>query len=139
MLGDLIGDLGEFAQADRDQGLFQRPGILQADCAGHPAQIDEIPHVADVEDGLIVAGPSLTFRVRLGRRAALRADRGGHRGGGRRRPNSGKVASIRAASGPGHETSASCMERTAINRVDTLRNVPHQDREGPDHAPQPGR
>ena len=64
MLGDLIGDLVS-SPAPVEIKIFSNDlEYLKETGPAIEAQIDEIPHVVDTEDGLVVSGPSLTFRVR---------------------------------------------------------------------------
>jgi multidrug efflux pump subunit AcrB len=129
MLGDLIGDLVSSPKPIEIKIFSTDIDFLKQTAPAIKAQIDEIPHVADTEDGLIVAGPSLTFRVRsadaqrfglttadissavstakLGQIASwvLQADR---------------VRNIRVL-----------MEPASINRVETLRNVSIKTPAGP--------
>jgi CzcA family heavy metal efflux pump len=64
MIGDLIGDLVGSPKPVEIKIFSTDMQFLKQTAPAIKAQIDEIPHVADAEDGLIVAGPSLTFRVR---------------------------------------------------------------------------
>jgi CzcA family heavy metal efflux pump len=64
MLGDLIGDLVSSPKPIEIKVFSTDLEFLKQTAPAIKAQIDGIPHVADTEDGLIVAGPSLTFRVR---------------------------------------------------------------------------
>jgi multidrug efflux pump subunit AcrB len=64
MLGDLIGDLVSSPKPVEIKIFSNDLDYLKQSAPAIQAQIDEIPHVADTEDGLIVAGPSLTFRIR---------------------------------------------------------------------------
>lgn len=64
MLGDLIGDLVSSPKPIEIKIFSTDLDFLKQTAPAIKAQIDEIPHVADTEDGLVVAGPALTFRVR---------------------------------------------------------------------------
>lgn len=64
MLGDLIGDLVSSPKPVEIKVFSTDLDYLKQAAPAIKAQIDEVPHVADTEDGLVVAGPSLTFRVR---------------------------------------------------------------------------
>jgi multidrug efflux pump subunit AcrB len=64
MIGDLIGDLVSSPRPIEIKIFSTDLDFLKQTAPAIKAQIDEIPHVADTEDGLVVAGPSLTFRVR---------------------------------------------------------------------------
>src|SRR6185312_5883232 len=64
MLGDLIGDLVASAKPVEIKIFSTDLEFLKQTAPAIKAQIDEVPHVADTEDGLVVAGPALTFRVR---------------------------------------------------------------------------
>jgi CzcA family heavy metal efflux pump len=129
MLGDLIGDLVSSPKPVEIKIFSTDLEFLKQTAPAVKAQIDEVPHVVDTEDGLIVAGPSLTFRVRpadaqrfgltasdiaaavssakLGQTASsvLQADR---------------VSNIRVL-----------MDPKSISRVETLSNVPIKTPGGP--------
>jgi CzcA family heavy metal efflux pump len=64
MLGDLIGDLQGAPKPVEIKIYSNDLDFLKQTAPAVKAQIDEIPGVADTNSGLIVAGPSLTFRVR---------------------------------------------------------------------------
>ena len=64
MIGDLIGDLVSNPKPIEIKIFSTDLDFLKQTAPAVKAQIDEVKHVADTEDGLIVAGPSLTFRVR---------------------------------------------------------------------------
>ena len=64
MLGDLIGDLVSSPKPIEIKIFSTDMDFLKQTAPAIQAQIEEIPGVADTEDGLVVAGPSLTFRVR---------------------------------------------------------------------------
>ena len=122
MLGDLIGDLVSSPKPIEIKIFSTDLEFLKQTAPAIKAQIDEIPHVVDTENGLIVAGPALTFHVRsadaqrfgltttdiatavttakLGQLSSyiLQADR---------------VTNIRVMMNP-----------AAINRIETLRNIP---------------
>lgn len=129
MLGDLIGDL-QGAPKPVEIKLYSNDlDFLKQTAPAVQAQIDEIHGVADSNNGLIIAGPSLTFRVRsddaqrygltasdiavavstakLGQVASnvLEADR---------------VTAIRVR-----------LDPRAVNRADTLRDLPIKPANGP--------
>jgi len=129
MLGDLIGDL-QGAPKPVEIKLYSNDlDFLKQTAPAIQAQIDEIHGVADSNNGLIIAGPSLTFRVRsddaqrygltasdvatavtaakLGQVASnvLEADR---------------VTAIRVR-----------LDPRAVNRADTLRDLPIKSATGP--------
>jgi CzcA family heavy metal efflux pump len=64
MLGDLIGDLVSSPKPVEIKIFSNDLDYLKQSAPAVKAQIDEIHGVTDTDDGLIVAGPSLTFRVR---------------------------------------------------------------------------
>jgi CzcA family heavy metal efflux pump len=64
MLSDLIGDLVSSPEPIEIKIYSSDLDYLKETAPAIQAQIDEIPHVVDTEDGLVVAGPSLTYRVR---------------------------------------------------------------------------
>jgi multidrug efflux pump subunit AcrB len=64
MLGDLIGDLVASAKPIEIKLYSTDLQYLQEAAPAVKTQIDEIAGVVDTNDGLIVAGPSLTFHVR---------------------------------------------------------------------------
>jgi CzcA family heavy metal efflux pump len=64
MLGDLIGDLVSSPSPIEIKIFSTDKEFLKQTAPAIKAQIDEIPNVTDTEDGLIIAGPSLTFAVR---------------------------------------------------------------------------
>ena len=64
MMGDLIGDLVSSPKPIEIKIFSTDREFLKQTAPAIKAQIDEIPNVTDTEDGLIVAGPSLTFAVR---------------------------------------------------------------------------
>jgi multidrug efflux pump subunit AcrB len=64
MLGDLIGDLVSSPKPIEIKVFSTDLNFLKQTAPAIQTQINEIPHVVDTEDGLVVAGPSLTFRVR---------------------------------------------------------------------------
>jgi multidrug efflux pump subunit AcrB len=64
MIGDLIGDLVSSPKPIEIKIYSTDTAFLRQTAADIKTQIDEIPHVADSEAGPVVAGPSLTFRVR---------------------------------------------------------------------------
>ena len=122
MLGDLIGDLDGSPKPVEIKIFSTDLEFLKQTAPAVKAQIDEIPHVVDSENGLIIAGPSLTFHVRsadaqrfgltttdvatavntakLGQLSSyvLQADR---------------VTNVRVM-----------MDPRSINRIDTLKNLP---------------
>lgn len=122
MIGDLIGDLVSSPKPVEIKIFSTDLEFLKQTAPAVKAQIDEIPHVVDTNNGLVVAGPSLSFQVRpadaqryglsvsdianavstakLGQISSyvLQADR---------------VTNIRVM-----------MEPTAINRIETLGNIP---------------
>ena len=61
MLGDLIGDLVSSPKPVEIKIFSNDLDFLKQTAPAIKAQIDEMPHVADTNDGLIVAGPSLTL------------------------------------------------------------------------------
>jgi multidrug efflux pump subunit AcrB len=64
MVGDLIGDLVSSPKPVEIKIFSNDLDFLKQTAPAVKAQIDEVPHVVDTNDGLIVAGPSLSFRVR---------------------------------------------------------------------------
>jgi CzcA family heavy metal efflux pump len=64
MLGDLIGDLVSSPKPVEIKIFSTDLSFLKQTAPAIKSQIDEIPHVTDTEDGLVIAGPALTFRVR---------------------------------------------------------------------------
>jgi CzcA family heavy metal efflux pump len=64
MLGDLIGDLVSSPKPIEIKIFSTDMNFLKQTAPAIKAQIDEVPHVADTKDGLVVAGPALTFKVR---------------------------------------------------------------------------
>jgi CzcA family heavy metal efflux pump len=64
MIGDLIGDLVSSPKPVEIKIFSTDLTFLKQTAPAIKAQIDEIPHVTDTADGLVIAGPSLTFRVR---------------------------------------------------------------------------
>jgi CzcA family heavy metal efflux pump len=64
MLGDLIGDLVSSPRPIEIKIFSTDLDFLRQAAPAIQAQIDENPNVTDTEDGLVVAGPSLTFKVR---------------------------------------------------------------------------
>ena len=64
MLGDLIGDLVSSPKPVEIKVFSNDLDFLKQTAPAIKAQIDEVKGVTDTEDGLIVAGPALTFRVR---------------------------------------------------------------------------
>ncbi len=64
MLGDLIGDLVSSPAPVEIKIFSSDMDYLKVTAPAIQAQIDENPHVVDTEDGLVVSGPSLTYRVR---------------------------------------------------------------------------
>ncbi|MDB5295671.1 MAG: efflux transporter permease subunit, partial [Phycisphaerales bacterium] len=64
MLGDLIGDLVSSPKPIEIKVFSADEEFLKQTAPAIKTQIDEVPHVADAEDGLTVVGPSLAFRVR---------------------------------------------------------------------------
>lgn len=64
MIGDLIGDLVSSPKPIEIKLFSNDVEFLKQAAPAIKAQIDEVHHVADTADGLIVAGPSLTFRIR---------------------------------------------------------------------------
>lgn len=64
MLGDLIGDLQGAPKPVEIKIYSNDLDFLKQTAPAIQAQIDEIKGVADSNDGLVIAGPSLTFRVR---------------------------------------------------------------------------
>ncbi|MCW2646684.1 MAG: efflux transporter permease subunit, partial [Pseudonocardiales bacterium] len=121
MLGDLIGDLVSSPKPIEIKIFSTDVEFLKQTAPAIKTQIDEIPHVADTEDGLIVAGPSLTFRVR-----SADAQRFGL--------TTADVAAAVSAAKLGQVASSILqadrvrnvsvvMEPASINRVETLRNV----------------
>ena len=122
MLGDLIGDLVSSPKPVEIKAFSSDLGFLQETAPAIKAQIDEIPHVADTEDGLVVAGPSLTFRVRPAdaQRYGLTA---ADIGEAVETAKLGKVASD--VTEPDRTTPIRVlMDPKAVNRVETLQNVP---------------
>jgi multidrug efflux pump subunit AcrB len=64
MLGDLIGDLVSSPKPIEIKIYSPDVSFLEKTAGDIQKQIDEVSHVADSESGVVVAGPSLTFRVR---------------------------------------------------------------------------
>jgi len=64
MVGDLIGDLVSSPKPVEIKIFSNDLDFLKQTAPAIKAQIDEVPHVVDTNDGLIVAGPALSFRVR---------------------------------------------------------------------------
>jgi multidrug efflux pump subunit AcrB len=64
MVGDLIGDLVSSPKPVEIKIFSNDLEFLKQTAPAVKAQIDEVPHVVDTTDGLIVAGPSLSFRAR---------------------------------------------------------------------------
>ena len=64
MIGDLIGDLVSSPKPVEIKIFSTDLEFLKQTALAIKAQIDGVPHVVDTENGLIVAGPSLTFHVR---------------------------------------------------------------------------
>lgn len=64
MLGDLISDLVAAPEPIEIKLFSQDLETLEEAAPAVKAQIDEIPGVVDTTDGLVIAGPSLTYRVR---------------------------------------------------------------------------
>jgi len=64
MLGDLIGDLQGAPKPVEIKIYSNDLDFLKQTAPAIQAQIDEIKGVADSNNGLVIAGPSLTFRVR---------------------------------------------------------------------------
>lgn len=64
MLGDLIGDLQGAPKPVEIKIYSNDLDFLKQTAPAVQAQIDEIHGVADSNNGLIIAGPALTFRVR---------------------------------------------------------------------------
>jgi CzcA family heavy metal efflux pump len=129
MLGDLIGDLVSSPKPVEIKIFSNDLDFLKQTAPAIQKQIDEVKGVADTEDGLVVAGPALTFRVRpadaqrygvlpadiatavstakLGQVASsvLQADR---------------VVSIRVM-----------MDPKSVSRIETLNNIPIKTPNGP--------
>jgi multidrug efflux pump subunit AcrB len=72
VLSDLIGDLTWSPDPCEIKIFSNDTGVLKEQAAEIAATIEKIPGVVDVNDGLVVAGPSMRFRVRP--EAAARAD-----------------------------------------------------------------
>ncbi|HVX85632.1 MAG TPA: efflux RND transporter permease subunit [Phycisphaerae bacterium] len=64
MLGDLIGDLVSSPKPIEIKIFSTDLDFLRTAAPAVETQIDENPNVTDTFDGLVVAGPSLTFKVR---------------------------------------------------------------------------
>lgn len=64
MLNDLIGDLVSSPKPVEVKIFSTDLEFLKQTAPAVKAQIDEVKHVADAENGLIVAGPALTIRPR---------------------------------------------------------------------------
>jgi CzcA family heavy metal efflux pump len=64
MLADLIGDLTWSPKPVEVKIFSPDLDFLKQTAPAIKSQIDEVPHVADTNDGLKIAGPALTFRVR---------------------------------------------------------------------------
>ncbi|MEZ6073494.1 MAG: efflux RND transporter permease subunit [Pirellulales bacterium] len=65
VLGDLIGDLTWSPRPVEIKIFSNNVELLKAKATEIAAAIEEIPGVVDVEDGLVVAGPSLRLRTDL--------------------------------------------------------------------------
>jgi multidrug efflux pump subunit AcrB len=72
VLSDLIGDLTWSPDPCEIKIFTNDTGVLKEKAAAIAATIEKIPGVVDVNDGLVVAGPSMRFLVRP--EAAARAD-----------------------------------------------------------------
>ena len=122
MIVDLIGDLVSSPKPVEIKIFSTDIGFLKQAAPAIKTQIDEIPHVADAQDGLIIAGPSLTFHVR-----SADAQRFGL--------TSSDIAAAVSAAKLGQISSyvlqadrvtniRVMMNPSAINRVETLKNIP---------------
>ncbi len=122
MIGDLIGDLVSSPKPVEIKIFSTDLEFLKQTAPAIKAQIDEIPHVVDTENGLIVAGPSLTFHVR-----PADAQRFGL--------NTTDIATAVSTAKLGQISSyvlqASrvtnirvLMDPASINRIETLKNIP---------------
>jgi CzcA family heavy metal efflux pump len=122
MIGDLIGDLVSSPRPIEIKIFSTDLDFLKQAAPAIKSQIDEIPHVADTEDGLVVAGPSLTFKVR-----AADAERYGL--------TAGEIATAVETAKLGQVSSyvlqgdrvvnlRVMMDPRAINREETLGNLP---------------
>ena len=122
MLGDLIGDLVSNPKPVEIKIFSTDLQFLKQTAPAIKTQIDEIPHVTDTKDGLVVAGPALTFRVRSADAqrygltasdvaATVTASKLGQVASNILEPN--RVENIRVLLNP-----------KAISRIETLSNLP---------------
>jgi CzcA family heavy metal efflux pump len=122
MLGDLIGDLVSNPKPVEIKIFSTDLEFLKQTAPAIQKQIDEIPHVTDTKDGLVVAGPALTFRVRPADAqryglttsdiaATVTASKLGQIASNILQPN--RVQNIRVL-----------MDPKTINRIETLSNLP---------------
>lgn len=128
MLSDLIGDLVSSPQPVEIKIYSSDLEYLKETAPAIQKQIDEVPHVVDTEDGLIVAGPSLTYRPRSVDVARFHL-------------TTDQIASAVETAKLGHVASAILhgdrltnirimMDPASISRQETLRNVPIQTADG---------
>jgi multidrug efflux pump subunit AcrB len=129
MLGDLIGDLQGAPKPVEIRIYSNDLDFLKRTAPAVQARIDEVHGVADSNDGLIIAGPALTFRVR-----SADAQRYGL--------NTADVAAAVAAAKLGQVTSnvleadrvtgiRVLLDPRAANKVDALRDLPIRPANGP--------
>ena len=121
MLSDLIGDLQSSPKPIEIKIFSTDLEFLKQAAPAVKAQIDEIKHVTDTEDGLVVAGPALTFRVR-----SADAQRYGM--------NAGDVAAAVSAAKLGQTGSSVLqgdritnirvmMDPSAVSRIDLMKDI----------------
>jgi CzcA family heavy metal efflux pump len=129
MIGDLIGDLVSSPKPIEIKIFSTDLDFLKQTASAMKTQIEAIEHVADPEDGLIIAGPSLTFRVR-----PADAQRFG--------VTASDIAAAVSTSKRGQLASyvlqadrvinlRVMMNPKAISRVETMRNIPIKTPAGP--------
>jgi CzcA family heavy metal efflux pump len=122
MLGDLIGDLVSSPKPIEIKVFSADQDFLKQTAPAIKTQIDEVQHVADTEDGLVVVGPSLAFKVR-----SADAQRYGL--------TAADVAAALAAAKEGQTASAVLRadrlttlrvkaDPKSVDRAETLRNLP---------------
>jgi CzcA family heavy metal efflux pump len=122
MLADLIGDLVSSPKPVEIKIFSTDLSFLKQAAPAIKTQIDEIPHVADTNSGLIVAGPALSFRVRSAdaQRYGLTAT---DIAAAMSAAKLGAVAS-NLLQGDRVTPIRVMMDPRAVNRIDALRNVP---------------
>ena len=128
MLTDLIGDLVSSPKPIEIKVFSTDISFLKETAPAIKEAIDGIPHVADAASGLVVAGPSLTFRVRPAeaKRYGLTAE---------------DIATAVSAAKLGAVSSnllqadrvvaiRVMMEPSSVNRIERLKDVPLRTPEG---------